>query len=211
VKPNEDTVIRVRSAYGRTLEPGDAVFDEGDPGDHLYVIQSGEIELKREGPSGHHVVAQLGPGDFFGELSLVPGQRRNARAVAVKTTRVLQLDRDTLEAMCLAQPEFAMRMIRLLVSRLIEAERRLAMLGVDDGGRLPLRHDPSAPGGAGRALHARSPPGAPPAPRPPAAADGGGGAADPGPGGPVRLSRRARVSPAGAPAGRRWNPVPVVC
>ena len=121
MKPNEDTVIRVRSAYGRTLEPGDAVFDEGDPGDHLYVIQSGEIELKREGPSGHHVVAQLGPGDFFGELSLVPGQRRNARAVAVKTTRVLQLDRDTLEAMCLAQPEFAMRMIWLLVSRLIEA------------------------------------------------------------------------------------------
>jgi CRP-like cAMP-binding protein len=132
VKPNEDTVIRVRSAYGRTLEPGETVFDEGDPGDHLYVIQSGEIELKREGPSGHHVVAQLGPGDFFGELSLVPGQRRNARAVAVKTTRVLQLDRDTLEAMCLAQPEIAMRMIRLLVSRLIEAERRLAMLGVDD-------------------------------------------------------------------------------
>jgi len=132
LRPNEDTVIRVRSAYGRTLEPGDTVFDEGDPGDHLYVIQSGEIELKREGPSGHHVVAQLGPGDFFGELSLVPGQLRNARAVAVRKTRVLQLDRETLEAMCLAQPEIAMRMIRILVSRLIEAERRLALLGVDD-------------------------------------------------------------------------------
>ena len=45
---------------------------------------------------------------------------------------MLALDRDTLEAMCLAQPEIAIRMIRILVSRLIEAERRLALLGVDD-------------------------------------------------------------------------------
>jgi CRP-like cAMP-binding protein len=52
--------------------------------------------------------------------------------VAVKRTRVLELDRATLEGMCLAQPEIAIRMIRILVSRLIEAERRLAMLGVDD-------------------------------------------------------------------------------
>jgi len=131
-KRNEDTAIRVRSTYERNLAPGDTVFDEGDPGDHLYVIQAGEIELAREGLEGRRVVARLGPGDFFGELSVVAGQRRSTRAVAVKQTRVLELDRATLEAMCLAQPEIAMRMIRILVSRLIEAERRLAMLGVDD-------------------------------------------------------------------------------
>jgi len=129
---NEDTAIRVRSTYERTLAPGDTVFDEGDPGDHLYVIQSGEIELAREGQQDRRVVARLGPGDFFGELSVVAGQRRSTRAVAVKQTRVLELDRATLEAMCLAQPEIAIRMIRILVSRLVEAERRLAMLGVDD-------------------------------------------------------------------------------
>ena len=77
-------------------------------------------------------MARLGPGDFFGELSVVAGQRSSSRALAVKQTRVLELDRATLEAMCLAQPEIAIRMIRSLVSRLVEAERRLAMLGVDD-------------------------------------------------------------------------------
>ncbi len=122
----------LRNTYGRTLEPGVTVFDEGDTGDQLYVIQSGEIELTREGASGHRVVASLGPGDFFGELSVVLGERRTSRAVAVSRTRVLELDRDTLEGMCLAQPEIAIRMIRILVSRLIEAERRLAALGVDD-------------------------------------------------------------------------------
>jgi CRP-like cAMP-binding protein len=150
---HEDTAIRVRSAYERLLEPGETVFDEGDPGDHLYVIQSGEIELTREGPRGHRVVAHLGAGDFFGELSVVAGNRRTTRAVAVGRTRVLQLDRDTLEAMCLAQPEIAIRMIRILVSRLVEAERRLALLGVDDLMRpvvraLVRRAEPVANGGA---------------------------------------------------------------
>jgi CRP/FNR family transcriptional regulator, cyclic AMP receptor protein len=129
---DDSTSVRVRRYYQRTLSPGETVFDEGDPGDQLYVIQSGEVELVRETASKQRVVARLGPGDFFGELGVVLGERRNARAVAVNTTRVIALDRETLEAMCLEQPVIAIRMIRVLVSRLIEAERRLAALGVDD-------------------------------------------------------------------------------
>jgi CRP-like cAMP-binding protein len=127
-----DTDFRVRSSYQSAFEPGETVFDQGDASDQLYVIQSGEIELTRESGSGHRVVARLGPGDFFGELGAVLGERRTTRAVAVNATRLLALDAETLESMCLAQPEIAIRMIRVLVSRLIESERRLALLGVDD-------------------------------------------------------------------------------
>ncbi len=127
-----DTRVGVQRYYQRTLSPGETVFDEGDPGDQLYVIQSGEVELVRENERGQRVVARLGPGDFFGELGVVLGERHSARAIAVNTTRVIALDRETLEAMCLEQPVIAIRMIRVLVSRLIEAERRLAALGVDD-------------------------------------------------------------------------------
>jgi CRP/FNR family cyclic AMP-dependent transcriptional regulator len=129
---SEDTDLRVRNTHQRTLEPGETVFEEGDSGEKLYVIQAGEIELSRTGESGHRVVARLGPGDFFGELGVVLGKPCTSRAVAVSRTRVLALDRETLEGMCLAQPAIAIRMIRVLVSRLIEAERRLAALGVDD-------------------------------------------------------------------------------
>ena len=128
----EDTSVKVRSSYQRTLSPGEIVFDEGDPGDHFYVIQSGEVELVRESPQQQRVVARIGAGDFFGELGLVLGGPRTSRAVAVSTTRLIALDRDTLEGMCLEQPEIAIRMIRVLVSRLIEAERRLSVLGADD-------------------------------------------------------------------------------
>jgi CRP-like cAMP-binding protein len=131
-RSNEDTEFRVRDHYQRVLEPGETLFAEGEAGHQLYVIQAGEIELTREGPSGHRAVARLGPGDFLGELCIVAGRRHTARAVAVNSTRVLELDRETLEAMCLAQPEIAIRMIRVLTSRLIEAEHRLAALGVDD-------------------------------------------------------------------------------
>ncbi|MEE2677684.1 MAG: Crp/Fnr family transcriptional regulator [Myxococcota bacterium] len=128
----EDTGPQGQGGYERSLEPGEAVFDQGDPGDHLYVIRAGEIELVREGDRGERTVARLGPGDFFGELSLVAGQPYSTRALAVSATRVLALDRETLEALCVDQPEIAIRMVRVLVSRLIEAERRLALLGADD-------------------------------------------------------------------------------
>jgi len=128
----DDTDIRVRGFYQRSFQAGETVFDEGESGDKLYVIQSGEIELSRTAKGGQRVVARLGAGDFFGELGVVLGKPCINRAVAVCNTRVLELDRETLHAMCLGEPEIAIRMIRVLVSRLIEAERRLAVLGVDD-------------------------------------------------------------------------------
>ena len=132
MKAGEDTALRVRSYYQREFAPGQLVVGAGERADHLFVIQSGEIELSREGPGGQRGAARLGPGDFFGELGVVLGEHVPTRAVAIKPTRVLQLDRETLESMCLAQPEIAIRMIRVLVSRLIEAERRLAAFGAED-------------------------------------------------------------------------------
>ncbi len=109
LKSGEDTAIRVRSHYQREFAPGQLVVGAGERADHLFVIQSGEIELSREGPGAQRGAARLGPGDFFGELGVVLGERVPTRAIAVKPTRVLQLDRETLESMCLAQPEIARR------------------------------------------------------------------------------------------------------
>lgn len=127
-----ETGIGARKTYQRSLSPGETVFEEGDPGDQLYIVQSGEVELTRETSEHQRVVARVGPGDFFGELGVVLGGTRTARAVAVSSTRLIALDRETLEGMCLEQPAIAIRMIRILVSRLIEAERRLSILGADD-------------------------------------------------------------------------------
>jgi len=65
-------------------------------------------------------------------MSVVLGESRTARAVAVGETQLLELDGETLEGMCLERPEIAIRMIRRLATRLIAAERRLSALGLDE-------------------------------------------------------------------------------
>ncbi len=128
----EDTHGAVRSRFVRTYEAGQSLFHEGDEDDTFYVIQSGEIELSRMGPAGRRVVARLGAGDFFGEMSVVLGEPRTVRAVARTTVRVLELDGETLEGMCTERPEVALRIIHRLATRLIEAERRFDALGLGD-------------------------------------------------------------------------------
>ena len=60
------------------FKPGDVVFAEGDKGDKMYVIRSGEVEILRDG----HVVETLAPGGIFGEMALIDGSPRAATARA---------------------------------------------------------------------------------------------------------------------------------
>jgi len=150
--PLDDTGFAVRSAYERQFATGDVIYDAGQPGEALYVIQSGHVELTRADTEGARVVARYGPGEFFGEIAVLLGRPRTTRAVAVSDARVLQLDRATFEAMCVDRPEIALRVIQRLAERAIELEQRLAALGVDDLlrpiVRVLMRHAGSAEKGA---------------------------------------------------------------
>ena len=128
----EDTGFLVRSAHERSFAMGEVVYDAGQPGDALFVIQSGQIELTRGVSEESRIVARHGPGEFFGEIAVLLGRPRTSRAVAVTDARVLQLDRATFEAMCVDRPEIGLRVIQRLAERAIELEQRLAALGVDD-------------------------------------------------------------------------------
>jgi CRP-like cAMP-binding protein len=116
----------------RSFAAGETIFEEGDVGTVLYIIQAGEVELSRRMIGGRRTVANLGAGEFFGEMSVVVGERRTARASAVGEIRLIELDAETLEAMCMERPEIAIRIISRLTARLIDSERRLAALGADD-------------------------------------------------------------------------------
>lgn len=129
---SESTQVQVRNQHERAFRAGDVIFDEGDEGEVLFIIISGEVELSRDGATGRRVVARLGPGDFFGEMSVIIREVRSARAIAARSTRLLELDGETLESMCIERPEIAIRIISRLSARLIDTERRLAALGIDD-------------------------------------------------------------------------------
>jgi CRP-like cAMP-binding protein len=127
-----DTGASIRSVFQRSFRSGETIYDEGQDGETLFVIQSGQVELIRTTDGGRRVVARHGPVDFFGEMSVLLGRPRMARAVAVSETSLLQLERPTFEAMCVEQPEIAIRVIQRLAARMTQLEQRLAALGADD-------------------------------------------------------------------------------
>jgi CRP-like cAMP-binding protein len=67
------------------------LFHEGDPGDGLYLVVTGEIEVIKRGPAGEHSLAKLGPGGVLGEMSLVTSVVRSATGRALVHTTVLHL------------------------------------------------------------------------------------------------------------------------
>lgn len=128
----EDTGWSIRRVFEKELERGEDLFVEGDPGEFVYVVQAGQIELTREGPEAPMLLSRKGPGELFGEMDVLLGAARTTRARAASQASVLELDGATFQSMCVDQPEIAIRVIRQLAERAKELERRLAALGGDD-------------------------------------------------------------------------------
>ena len=81
----------------RSFAAGEPVFEEGELGDSLFVIVSGEVEVFRREPSGRaRVLATLSPPEFFGEMSLIDKEYRSASVRARTDAQLLQLSAEQL-------------------------------------------------------------------------------------------------------------------
>jgi diguanylate cyclase (GGDEF)-like protein len=111
---------------------GELVFDEGEPGDSLYIIERGEIEIRLRDDEGHGTtLAQLGPGEFFGELSLLDGKTRSAAAMAATDAQLLKLTRPTF-LQILRQQEVLESVLCILSERIRRADTMVSVTGVDN-------------------------------------------------------------------------------
>lgn len=75
----------------RNVAAGKELFAEGDPGDGLFLVISGEINVTKRTPAGEHLLARLGPGGVLGEMSLVTADARSATGRATVDTQVLHM------------------------------------------------------------------------------------------------------------------------
>jgi CRP-like cAMP-binding protein len=107
---------------------GTVLFREGDPGDVMYVIQTGEIEIRRKMGELERVLAVLPAGEFFGEMAILTGRPRSATAVVKRPSRLLVVEAGTFEAMLRGKSEIALRMVRALASRLERANQQIELL-----------------------------------------------------------------------------------
>jgi CRP/FNR family cyclic AMP-dependent transcriptional regulator len=123
----ESSMTEVRVSRGQSL------FDEGDPGDRLYVITDGKIKLGRTSPDGReNLLAILGQGEMFGELSLFDPGPRTATATAVTDTVLKGLGHSDLQPWLTGRPEVATQLLKALARRLRKTNEHMADLVFSD-------------------------------------------------------------------------------
>jgi CRP/FNR family transcriptional regulator, cyclic AMP receptor protein len=118
--------------FGREFPAGTVLFREGEPGQEMYVVQQGRVEIAARAGAVRKVLSTLGPGEFFGEMSILNGAPRSATATCAEDCRLLVVDARTLEAMIRQSGEVAVRMIQKLAARLAEADRQIELLMLRD-------------------------------------------------------------------------------
>jgi CRP/FNR family transcriptional regulator, cyclic AMP receptor protein len=108
---------------------GEVVFNEGEPGDSLYIILSGKIKLGRRAADGRqNLVMVMGPSDMVGELSLFDPGPRTATATAVTDARLARLRKQSLRPWLTNRPEISEQLLRVLARRLRRTNDALADL-----------------------------------------------------------------------------------
>jgi signal transduction histidine kinase len=127
-------------AQNRSFTAGQEVFREGDPGDGIYIIQDGLVEISAfPGKGPPHILSELGPGEVFGEMAVIEQNVRSATARALKDSTLYFLPRGEMLALLNRSPVLAMNALQEISHRLrafnqlhlreIMQAERLAILG----------------------------------------------------------------------------------
>jgi CRP/FNR family transcriptional regulator, cyclic AMP receptor protein len=110
----------------REVADGASLFEAGDTGDAMYLIETGRIRIHLVDTSGHDVtLAELAGGDFFGEMALLDGKSRSASATVLESARLAILSRDDFLSFVRRNPDVALKMLSAITNRLRETDELL--------------------------------------------------------------------------------------
>jgi CRP/FNR family cyclic AMP-dependent transcriptional regulator len=116
-----------RVAVPRSFPSGTRVFHEGDQSDACYIVRSGSFRVTREHSDGRAItLANLGPGDIFGELAMLDGEVRSASVEALDDGELLALPGADVRALLSRHPEITVKLVAALVRRLRQANERIS-------------------------------------------------------------------------------------
>src|ERR687886_2737339 len=96
----------------RKLQDNETLFRAGEPGESLFLVRAGEVELYINDNAGQKIILDTArPGDFFGEIALLDAGPRTATAMALTGSELIELDRDDLLLLFQRKPESALSML----------------------------------------------------------------------------------------------------
>jgi CRP/FNR family cyclic AMP-dependent transcriptional regulator len=133
VLPEAQLSLLTRVVGRKSYPRSSTIIAAGDPTDALYIVISGRLKVMMSDDEGREVIlAILGQGEFFGEMGLVDDEPRSATVIAIEPCELLTIARIDFKK-CLAENfDIAMGVMRGLVKRLREADRKIGSLALMD-------------------------------------------------------------------------------
>ena len=110
----------------QSYSPGQIIMREGDSGVGAFIIRSGRVEVLQKRGGSDVKLAEMGPGDFIGEMALLDEFPRSATVRAVEPTTVLGLTRWHFRGILESHPQIALGILPILVKRIRSAEKQAA-------------------------------------------------------------------------------------
>ena len=131
--PDEQLRMLAGVVTRRSVTRSTTIMAAGDPTDSLYIILSGRLKVLMSDADGKEVILSiLGPGEFFGEMGLIDDSPRSASVLAIEPCELLAIAKRDFKK-CLSENfEMAMAVMRGLVRRLREADRKIGSLALLD-------------------------------------------------------------------------------
>lgn len=110
---------------GKVYKAGEVIVRQGEVGDCMFVIQSGKVEVIQESPGKEVRLAELGEGDFFGEMALFEKDVRSATVRPLGEVRLLTVDKKMFLRKIHEDPSLAFRIMRKMSNRIRELNNEL--------------------------------------------------------------------------------------
>lgn len=130
----EDALGKIaRIAHHRRVVRGVTLVHAGEHTDSLYVLINGSIKVMNTNEEGREVIlAILGPGEFFGEMGMIDGSPRSATIVSTESCEFLVITKDDFRQVLSENFEITLQIMKSLVHRLREADRKIESLALED-------------------------------------------------------------------------------
>jgi CRP-like cAMP-binding protein len=119
--PIEDIVIIADILQELEFQEGHIIFREGDPGDKMYIIVSGQVIIQKGEGDKVEMTVTLGSGECFGEMAILDGLPRSASVKATKLANLLAIEREDFRELLRVYPEISLNVIQILSGRLRSA------------------------------------------------------------------------------------------
>ena len=131
--PEEQLRLLTPVITRRSLPRSTTVMASGDPTDSLYIVLSGRLKVMMSDAEGKEVILSiLGPGEFFGEMGLIDDSPRSATVMAVEPCELITLAKKDFKKFLAEHFDLTMTVMRGLVRRLREADRKIGSLALLD-------------------------------------------------------------------------------